>query len=187
MVQLTTNLLLMKESKEISELSRKLGFDKCLFLDKDFVLAEGESRKEILKAINEGKKRNLLIIVKPRNEELLRFVLEKTEADMVFGQELINPEDSVHFRRGGLDQIICKIAAEKKKIIGFSFREMLQSEGEERSKLLGRMMFNTRLCRRYGAKFFFGNFSESKWEMRGAHDLRAWGEILGAAKGFLEF
>ena len=35
---MATNLVLMKESEEILELSRKLGFTKTLFLGKDFVL-----------------------------------------------------------------------------------------------------------------------------------------------------
>ena len=44
-----TNLVLMKESEEVLELSRKLGFDKTLFLDQDFVLVVGEDKKKLLK------------------------------------------------------------------------------------------------------------------------------------------
>ena len=175
---MTTNLILMKENKEILELSEKLGFSKTLFLDKDFFLVEGKNRKQVAKEIRERKKRKLMVVVKPANEEILRFVLEKTEADMVFGQELVNPEDSMHFRRGGLDQVICKIAANRKKIVGFSFREILDSEGKERSKLIGRMMFNVKLCKKYGVRVFLGNFSEDRWEMRGKHELKAFERIL---------
>lgn len=170
------NILLMKESKELLDLSKELGFSKTLFLDKDFVLIKGESKKEILKSIREGKKKGLLVVVRVSSEEILRFILERTEADIVFGQELINLKDSVHFRRGGLDQITCKIAAKREKIIGFSFREILESK--DRSKLLARMMFNVKLCKKYGVKMLLGNFSEGKWELRGKYELKALERIL---------
>lgn len=188
-LNMATNLVLMKENKEILSLSEELGFSRTLFLDKDFVLVEEKNGKEILKKIKEGKKKGLMVVVKVENEEVLRFVLEKTPADMVVGQELINLSDSVHFRRGGLDQIICKIAKEKGKVIGFSFREILRSEGRERSKLIGRMMFNIKLCRKYNVKVFLGNFSRDRWEMRGKHDLKAWEKILRLEKPteFLNF
>lgn len=187
---MTTNLVLMKESEELLELSKILGFSKTLFLDKDVVLVEGGSRKEVLrgrasgtanavlKEVKEGKKKNLLVIVKVESEEILRFVLEKTEADIIFGQESINPKDSMHFRRGGLDQITCRIAAERDKTIGFSFKEILEAEGNERSKLIGRIMFNVKLCKKYGVKILLGNFSENKWELRGKYELKAFENIL---------
>lgn len=188
---MVTNLVFMKENKSAFELSKELGFSKTLFLDKDICLVKGKDKKKILKEIKEGKKEGLFVVVKPENEEILRFVLEKSPADMVFGQELINPSDSVHFRRGGLDQITCKIAAEKGKIIGFSFRDVLGGRASgttnvvlvsgERSKLIGRMMFNSKLCRKYGVKVYLGNFSEDKWEMRGIYELKSWGNILGLA------
>jgi len=53
---MTTNLILMKENKEILELSEKLGFSKTLFLDKDFFLVEGKNRKQVAKEIRERKK-----------------------------------------------------------------------------------------------------------------------------------
>jgi len=176
---MATNLVLMEENEEVLELSGKLGFSKTLFLGKDFVLVSGKSKKEVLKKIKEGKKKGFLVVVKPENEEILRFVLEKTEAEMVFGQELINPKDSVHFLRGGLDQIVCKIAAKRRKVIGFSFGDVLRAEGKKRSKLLGRIMFNIKLCRKYNVRVLFSGFSESKWGMRSVHDLKAFWEMLG--------
>ena len=93
------------------------------------------------------------------SEELFRFALEKTTIDIVFGQELINPKDSLHFPRGGLDQITCKIAKEKEKTIAFSFSDILGSGNKGR--LLGRIRFNLQLCRKYKVKMLFSNFSEN--------------------------
>ncbi|MBR9683446.1 hypothetical protein GOV03_02810 [Candidatus Woesearchaeota archaeon] len=182
------NIILMKENPELLELSSQLGFSKTLFLDKDVVLVEGKNKKQVLKEIREGKKKGLMVIVRPETEEILRFVLERTEADMILGQELINPKDSVHFRRGGLDQITCKIAARRRKKIGFSFRDILGGrasgttkvvlESKDRSNLLGRMMLNVKLCKKYKVELVLGNFSKSKMEMRGKQELKAFERIL---------
>lgn len=176
---MNTNLLLIKENEKIVELSKKLGFDKNLFLEKDLVLISGESKKELLKKIMIAKQKKLLVLVKPKTEEMLRFLVEKTPVDVVFGMELINLKDSVHYLRGGIDQIICKICAEKGKIMGFSFAQILKVEGKERSRLLSRMKFNIKLCQKYGVRYYFSNFSDSIWEMRGIHDLKAFWEVLG--------
>ena len=173
-----TNLVLVKENKEVLDLNKELGFSKCLFLNKDFVLIEEQTKKKLLKEINEAKKKELLVMIKPNTEEMLRFVLEKTKADIIFGQELVCPRDSVHFVRGGLDQITCKIARDKKKIIAFSFNEILNSK--EKGKLLARMMFNIKLCKKYNVKMFFSNFSEKSSEMRSSHDLRSVWKVLGS-------
>lgn len=175
--KMATNLLLMEEDPEALELSRKLGFAKTLFLGKDFVLVRGKDKKELLEKIKEAKRGNLLVLVKPDSEELLRFVLEKTTAELVFGQEAINFSDSLQFPRSGLDQITCQLAYEHQKRIGFSFREIL--EAEDKAKILRRMMFNLKLCQKYKVKVFFSSFSEESWEMRSAKDLRAFLEVLG--------
>ena len=144
-IKMTTNLVLMKENQEVVD----LGFDKTLFLEKDFILVTGDSKKEVLQKIKKGKQQGKLVVVRVGSEEMLRFVVEKTPADMVVGQELINPKDSVHYVRGGMDQVIFKICSEKGKIVGFSFADILKVTGKERSLLLSRMLFNIKLCKKY--------------------------------------
>ena len=163
------NYLLLKENKELLELSKKLGFTKTLFLDKDFVLIKADSKKELLREI--GKAKGKLTIFKAESEEMLRFALEKTKVNMIYGMETINPKDSVHFVRGGLDQITCRIAKNKGKTIAFSFSEIFNSKN--RSKLIARMKFNIKLCKKYKVKTLFTNFSKQKMEMRSAKDLKS--------------
>ncbi|MBU1631803.1 MAG: hypothetical protein KKA58_05765 [Nanoarchaeota archaeon] len=165
----------MKKSKEIEDLSSLLGFEKTFFLDEDFVLLEEDNKKELLKKINNCRKK--IVVYKAKSEEMLRFALERTSVDIVFGMELINPKDSVHFVRGSLDQILCKIAASKGKIVGFSFNDILNAR--DRAKLLGRMILNIKLCKKYGVKMLFSSFSVSKMEMRSANDLEAFFRIFG--------
>ena len=181
-IKMTTNLVLMKENQEVVD----LGFDKTLFLEKDFILVTGDSKKEVLQKIKKGKQQGKLVVVRVGSEEMLRFVVEKTPADMVVGQELINPKDSVHYVRGGMDQVIFKICSEKGKIVGFSFADILKVTGKERSLLLSRMLFNIKLCKKYKVKCFFGSFSASVWGMRKVHDLKAFWEVLGGVSNCLE-
>ena len=108
---------------------------------------------------------------------MLRFVLEKSDVDIVYGMETIHPKDSMHFVRGGLDQVLCKIAAEKGKILAFSFSDILNSSSQ--GKLLARIMFNVKLCKKYKVPMMVCSFAASKEEMRSAKDLQALGRILG--------
>lgn len=169
------NIVLLKKTKEIEELCLKLGYDQIIFLE-ELNLIETDNKKELLKKIKEAKKNKKLILLKPKTEELLRYALEKTEVDLIYGQETINPKDSVHFVRGGLDQITCKIAAQKGKTIAFSFSEILNSN--DQGKLLARISFNLKLCQKYRVKVRFSSFAQSKEELRSAQDLESFMRVL---------
>ncbi|MBT4805189.1 hypothetical protein HON71_03380, partial [Candidatus Woesearchaeota archaeon] len=116
--------------------------------------------------------------------ELLRFALEKTKVDLIYGMETINPRDSVHFVRGGLDQITCRIAAEKGKIIAFSFSEILNAKNKD--KIIARMKLNVKLCKKYRVKMYFSSFAKNENELRSAQDLFAFWKVLGGTKKNLE-
>lgn len=164
------NILLMKKSTDLDKLSLDLGFNSTSFCS----LIEAKSPKELLSAI---KKIKGLKVYKVSDEKMLRFALEKSTVDVVFGMENINVRDHTHYARGGLDQIVCRIAKAKGKTIGFSFSSILNSRN--RAKLLGRMMLNLKLCKKYGVKVVFGNFSLVKEEIRSAKDLAAFRRLLG--------
>jgi RNase P/RNase MRP subunit p30 len=164
------NILLMKKSTELEKLSLDLGFDSTIFCTN--IVAKNP--KELLSALRKTKG---LKVYKVSSEEMLRFALEKTSVDVIFGMELVNPRDHTHYARGGLDQIVCRIAASKGKTFGFSFSSILNSRN--RAKLLGRMMLNLKLCKKYGVKVVFGNFSLIKSEMRSLKDLEAFKRLLG--------
>lgn len=173
------NILLMKESEQAKEFCAKLGFSSVWFLERDFAFISDKNLGQLRDKIKKAKEKKLLAVVKPLDEEQLRVVLEKTEADLISGSELINYKDSLHYPKGGLDQILCRIAREKEKIIGFSFNDILQAGPLARSQIIRRIIFNIRLCRKYQVRMFFGNFSETVWEMRSEPDLLAFWQVLG--------
>lgn len=177
------NFILMPKSSELEMCSRKLGFGRTFFSE-DFVITESRSKKDLLEKINRTKQKKMLAICRASDEEELRFILEKTKADIVIGTEKICPKDSLHYVRGGLDQILCKAAVANDKIIGFSFQDILNSENQNRARLLARMMLNIKLCRKYKVKMLFSNFAVSETEMRSAKDLEAFWRVLGGEKLF---
>jgi len=167
------NIILLKKTKELEDLCISLGFTETLFLE-DLTLIEAKTNKDLQKKFSK------FTIVKPVTEELLRFALEKSKVDLIYGMEFIHPKDSVHYVRGGLDQIMCKIAAGKGKIIGFSFSDVLHAKNQP--KLLGRMRANLRLCKKYNVNVFFGNFSVKQEEIRSKKDLVAFLRTLKKIK-----
>ena len=168
--------VLMKKSTEIEKLAAELGFTKVHFLDSDFVSLKGKTQKELSKEIDTARNKKLKTVFKADSEEMLRFALERTRADIVYGMENINPKDSLHYVRGGLDQVLCKLAAEKDRILAFSFAELLNSSDKE--KLLARIMFNVKLCKKYKVQIMLCSFASSREEMRSAKDLQALGRVL---------
>ncbi|PIN76716.1 hypothetical protein COV17_01480 [Candidatus Woesearchaeota archaeon CG10_big_fil_rev_8_21_14_0_10_36_11] len=168
------NIVLAKKNNKLETLNKELGFTKTTFLD-NIMLINAKTKKELLK--NSKETRGKLAVYKPETEDMLRFALEKTPINVVYGLEQIHPKDSVHFVRGGLDQILCKIAATNGKTIAFSFSDILNSS--EKGNLLARMMFNIALCRKYNVKMFFGTFAKDEYELRSASDLFSFWKVLG--------
>src|SRR3989344_8173655 len=165
------DIILLKKTEELEMFLKQLGFEQVYFLE-DITLIRGDSQKEILTKLKEARKNKKLLVYQAGfKEEALRFVLEKTEVKIVYGMENIHETDSFHYPRGGLDQILCRIAAEKGKIIAFSFNEILNSS--KRSRLLTRIRFNLKLCRKYKVKTAFCSFAKEKEELRSNKDLEA--------------
>lgn len=164
----------MKPNPNAEQLSLDFGYSETLFIDRDFLVITGENKKKVLEQTARAGSR--IIIYKATSEEMLRFVLEKTKVQIIFGMEGIYLHDSLHFVRGGLDQVLCKIAKERNKTIGFSFKEI--QESKNRDQLLARMMFNLNLCKKYSVKTLLLCFFTGLKEFRSAHDLEALWQVL---------
>lgn len=169
--------VLMKKNSEVEKLAAGLGFAKVYFTDSDFAMLKGKTKKDLLKEIEKAKNKKLKTVYRADSEDLLRFVLERTSVDIVYGMESIHPKDSLHYVRGGLDQVLCWLAAEKGKTLAFSFAEILNST--DKAKLLARMMFNIKLCKKYKVSIVFCSFASYPEEMRSAKDLQALGRVFG--------
>ena len=106
-----------------------------------------KARKEIDRAFNEKKK----VIVKGREIEFNRLVLENKKADALILSHK-GQKDRLKERASGLNQVLCKIAHESGKTLLIDFKEILEARGIERAEILGRLMQNIVLLQKYKVK-----------------------------------
>lgn len=121
------------------------------------------------------KKDNVFVAVRSSSND--REIIEKSKPDIIFSFEDIARKDFIHQRASGLNHILCRSAKENMVIIGFSFSSILNAENK--NFVLGRMMQNTQLCRKFKVRTIVASFAQNHFEMRSAHDLISLFEILG--------
>jgi RNase P/RNase MRP subunit p30 len=130
------------------------------------------------KLANEIKKEEGRVIVLGGDEKINRKTLENKKVDILLSPERNNKEDSLHYRKSGLNQVLCKLARQNDVAVGFDFSRLLNSEGRKRRKILGRMMFNYKLCRKYKVRMVFSTFAKDKFELRSNDSMRVFERIL---------
>src|SRR3989338_11517299 len=123
-----------------------------------------------------------LNFIEGKDDNTNRRALESKNTDVLFGIEKFRNNDRHHFRDSGLNQVLCKLANKNKIKIGFSFRDVLNSDGSKRSKILGRMIQNVELCNKYKVDMIVGCFAKNEYELRNSSDLIAFGRVLGMRK-----
>ena len=116
-------------------------------------------------------------IVEGISEEKNRKTVENKQIDILLAPERVGRKDRLNQRDSGLNDVLCKLAKENDVAIGFSFSDLLNSK--YRAVVLGRMMQNVRLCRKYKVRMVLASFAHDPWEMRSAYDLLAFGQVLG--------
>ena len=128
--------------------------------------------KQILENLNSYPQKKVdLVITKSSDND--RRIIEKTNADLIFDFEEKAKKDFIHHRNSGLNQVLCKLLREKDKIVCFNFNTVLKSKGMLRAQLIGRMMQNIRLCRKYNVKTIIASFAEKPYDIRSCPDLKS--------------
>ncbi len=169
-----------KNEEEFVEMARKLGYNSLCFV---YSLKDFNSKKKKYSGFNV--KYGVLVdekkIPKLKSADFVlvkcsdntRNVIEKNKDIIVFGFEQDNKKDLIHQRRSGLNHIICNLAAKNNIKIGFSFGCLLNANNQQRNILLGRIVSNIKLCRKYKTKIVIGSFASNPYEMRAFNDLIA--------------
>ena len=98
-----------------------------------------------------------------------RGIIEKSKANLIFSLEESFYKDFMHQRASGLDHVMCKLAKENNIAIGFSINSIINSENKY--LILGRIMQNIKLCRKYKVKTTIASFAQNPFEMRSPKDL----------------
>jgi RNase P/RNase MRP subunit p30 len=145
------DVVLMKKSKDVEVLANKLGFEKLLF-EEDF---------------------KKLKIVKGKNENSNRAALEEKRNVMLLDPQVVPIKDHLHYRKSGLNQVMCGLANKNDIIIGFSLENLRDPV------MKGRVMQNIKLCRKYKAKMAILSLAKDKYSLRGVRDLISFAKTLG--------
>ncbi|VVB80885.1 Ribonuclease P protein component 3 [uncultured archaeon] len=164
-----------KNEQEFVEMAKKLGIQELIFVYKD--------RKDFCTGTN-------ALLVEPKDVRKThdkktmaicaasREAIER-EADIVYGFELLEIREHTHYRASGMNQVLCKLAADKKVKIGFSFSSILNSYGQKRAILMGRMAQNIMFCQKYKTPMKMASFATNPYEMRAEAELKAFFRQLG--------
>ena len=105
------------------------------------------ARKEIDKTAKSGK----LAVVQGSTIEYNRKILENKKVKALVLRHK-GQKDSLKERGSGLNQVLAKIARDAGKTILIDFKEIINSEGIEKAKIVGRLMQNIMLLKKYNVK-----------------------------------
>jgi hypothetical protein len=100
-------------------------------------------------------------------------------APLVFAFETTEDKDHTHYRRSGLNQVLCKLATQKKTSIGFSLHTLLSVEGRKRATIMGRIMQNIIFLRKYKTNVKIASFATNPYEMRAPSEITSLFVSLG--------
>ena len=167
--------------QEFVEIAIKLGYKELCF-----AYREEQLPKEVPKT-------NKLVIktaiINPKNppkarkkaefliaDENARGAFESKEIDIVFGLESKAGKDFARQRNSGLNQVLCEIANKKNKVYGFNFRDILASKN--RALIIGRMMQNLMLCKKYNVRAIIFSGAKEPYEMKNYKDLKSFFELV---------
>ena len=140
------------------------------------MLIKEKNIKDLRKEINKARDK---VIVEAGNEKINMFLIANKKVDIIFNFEKFTNRDYFNIRQSGLNQVMCKSLKKNNIAVGFSFSAVLDKEGIERSKLLGKMAQNVRLCKKYKVKMVFDNFANDKKLFKDKICLKAFYGILG--------
>jgi RNase P/RNase MRP subunit p30 len=165
----------IKETENISDIQKDSEYDGVLIKSGDVALM----RRLIDKASAFYK----IIFVLGTNDLINRAALEHKKASALVSPEFNRVYDYVHYRNSGLNQVLCKIARDNNKMIMINFGEILSKEKQERAVLLGRIIQNIELCRKYKVKLRIANFSSDSGMIRSVSELGAFCRAIGMTPG----
>jgi ribonuclease P/MRP protein subunit RPP1 len=108
-----------------------------------------------------------------------RDVVCNSKVDILLSPDSGVVKDYMHSRNSGLNDVFCKLARKNAVAVGFSFSDVLNSSGVERALIIGRMMQNVSLCRKFKVPMVLGSFAFDEFEMRSPRDLISFGLTIG--------
>ena len=104
--------------------------------------------------------RDKIIIIEGGDDKQNRKAVSSKNVDILLNPQLGNRKDTPHQRNSGLNQVLCKLAKQNNVAIGFSIKPI--QKAKKRRIVLGRIMQNIQLCRKYKIPIIVGIYEEEK-------------------------
>jgi hypothetical protein len=128
-------------------------------------------------SVERAKNKTPMVLVRSSEQDL--HVLEHGAPTILFDLEGSPRHDALHQRASGLNHILARLFVKNGVTLTFSLRSILESHGERRGQLLGRMMQNISLCRKFRVPMRIASFAKSPSGMRNPEDLKSLFVVLG--------
>lgn len=176
--------------EDLLVMAQRLGLSGLVFVyDKKDDFFKGKSSLKVINALRaDGAK-----VRRARDSGVVSVSLDGSResieagASVVFGFESVFERDHTHFRKSGLNQVLCKLAASKNVLVGVSFARLLESSGEARAVLFGRLLQNVSLCRKFGVGLCVVSGASVPFGLRSQSDLAAFASVLGSDNSSVGF
>lgn len=123
------------------------------------------------------KKQSSLIVHRSQGDD--RSIIEHGSIDLIYDLETSPRQDFLHHRNSGLNQVLCRLLQQKKIAYAIAFSTLLRATSPKRYILLGRIMQNILLCRKYKVPMVLASFAQTPFELRSAGELQSLGISLG--------
>lgn len=173
MIGFVKKILFVKEVSTLKEIRKE---DKGKY---DLILIKTEKPEMLRRIVDKASAYFSSIFVLGMNDEINRVALEHKKVKALVSPEYHRAKDFLHYRNSGLNQVLCKIARDNDKMIIENLNDLrLERKEVSRALILGRMIQNARLCKKYYVPFIVGDFVESEKELVSSYDLRTFEKLL---------
>ncbi len=166
--------------EEFIKIAEKLGIKELVFVytDKSKIKKIINHKTALLVSPKQGVKSKIAdyFIIKSGEDD--RYALEKVKPDFMYGFEFWSDKDRMHQRVSGLNDVFCRLAAKNNVKILFPFSEFLEQPFYRKPLILGRLMQNKKLCKKYKVHLEIVSFAKKPYQLRKKMDLDSLFRIL---------
>jgi RNase P/RNase MRP subunit p30 len=128
-----------------------------------------EARKQIEKARKEDSEQKIALL--SQDDEFNRKALEIKGLNMLIINENIEKKDYSKQRDSSLNEILAKLAKDKKIEIGIQIQDIINKDEKEKAKSLARLKQNIDLCKCTGTKLVFLTNNKNKQNNKALQSL----------------
>ena len=146
----------VKIQNKLDELSKKYSLE--LYIS---ILCEKESD------IQNAKKQKKKVVFLSNKQSNIRDVVQKHKPDIVTNLEFQN-HDFIH-HRAGINQVIGRLMAEKKVLLGISLDLLFSTK--YKAEVIGRIKQNISIAKKYNVKIKLFTLAKSPYSMKSAIDI----------------